>query len=299
VINGAPTDRIQVTGGAGQDIASIPGTAGNDTVAVTANGTDVAVQGLSGVMFVNLTAVERLDVDLGDGGDSFSAVGNLAILIALDVDGGDGNDTLLGGNGADTIAGGPGTDFLDGNQGRDALAGGDGDDTVQWDPGDGSDTVTGGAGIDRLVFNASNAGELVDMVQAAGHVRLTRNIGTVGLDLVEIDAIDLRMLAGNDSVTIGDLTGSDVREVGVDLGAFGGVMDTVADAVTVRGTSVADTITVADQGSDVVVQGLPATVRIAHADATLDGLTVDGLEGEDQISATPGAQSLILLSVLP
>jgi hypothetical protein len=44
---------------------------------------------------------------------------------------------------------------------------------------------------------------------------------------------------------------------------------------------------------------LPANIRVAHADPTLDRLTVHGLEGNDEITATPGAASLVLLNLQP
>jgi hypothetical protein len=66
-----------------------------------------------------------------------------------------------------------------------------------------------------------------------------------------------------------------------------------------RGDPGDDTIAVIDHGSTVVVQGLAATVWIAHADPTLDHPTVNGLDGNDTITATPAAQALILPNLLP
>jgi hypothetical protein len=56
---------------------------------------------------------------------------------------------------------------------------------------------------------------------------------------------------------------------------------------------------VVNGGPAVVVQGLTATVRIARAEPTLDRLTVNGLEGNDTITATPAAHALILLDLAP
>ena len=221
-INGSPNDRIHVSGTTGSDVVKLAGTAGADTVNAVADGTDVAVFGATAAMHLRLTAVAVLDLDLGAGADSFSAVGNLAPLVSLDVDGGDGDDTLLGGNGADVLAGGAGNDFLDGNQGADTLSGGDGNDTFQWDPGDTSDVVTGGVGADRLTFNGSGASERLEMSAAgAGHVRLTRDVAAVVIDLDDVETVDLRAFAGTDTITVNELTGTDVTAVGTDLGAAG------------------------------------------------------------------------------
>ncbi|MDQ4069807.1 MAG: hypothetical protein M3203_10120 [Actinomycetota bacterium] len=300
ILNGSPTDRIQVTGTTASDVVKVAGTAGADTVGALANGTDVAVVGATPGLYLNLTGIDVLDVDLAGGNDSFSATGNLADLIHLDVDGGDGDDTLLGGNGGDTLRGGAGDDLVDGNQGRDTVTLGDGSDVFRWDPGDASDVVDGGTGADRLQFNGSGASEHFDLsAAAAGRVRLTRDVAGVVTDLDDVEVVDLRAFGGTDTITVNDLAGTDVTEVRTDLAAAGGGDDGQVDSVVVNGTAGDDTITVADAGSDVVVQGLGATVRISHAGPTSDRLTVNGLAGNDDITATPGAEALIVLDLVP
>jgi Ca2+-binding RTX toxin-like protein len=300
VLNGSVSDRIHITGSSASDVVSVAGTANADTVAAVADGTDVVVQGATPGVHVRLTGVERLNIDLAAGDDHFSAVGNLAALVALDIDGGDDKDAILGGNGADVLTGGPGDDFVDGNQGTDTVALGDGADAFQWDPGDGNDTILGGSGADKLVFNGSSANEVYDVSAVADHVRLFRNVGSVVMDLDEIEAIDLRPLGGTDTVAVNNLSGTDLTEIHTDLAAFGGTAaDGVIDEVIVNGTESDDAIAVVDDSSVVVVQGLVATVRIAHADPILDRLTVNGLEGNDAITATPGASALILLNLQP
>jgi Ca2+-binding RTX toxin-like protein len=300
VLNGAATDRIHVSANTTTDVVKVAGTAGADTVQVVADGTDVAVFGATPGVHVRLTGIAVADIDLGAGADSFSAVGNLAALVSLDVDGGDGDDTLLGGNGADVLAGGLGHDFLDGNQGTDTLAGGDGNDVFQWDPGDTSDIVNGGAGADRLAFNGSGANERLELSAAtAGHVRLTRDVAGIVLDLDDVETVELRTVAGTDTITVNDLAGTDLTAVRTDLAAVGGVDDAAADTVVVNGTAGDDTVTVGADGSDVVVQGLAATVRIAGAGPTTDRLTVNGLAGNDSVTATPAAGALILLDLVP
>jgi Ca2+-binding RTX toxin-like protein len=299
VSNGAGLDDIHVTGGGPADVVSVAGTAGADAVHVVAAGTDVVVDYIPGLL-VRLTTVQRLDMDLLGGDDTSTAVGNLAALISLDVDGGEGNDTLLGGNGADTLAGGPGDDFVDGNQGIDTIALGEGNDVIQWDPGDSNDTVVGGGGVDRLVFNGSNGAErLAVSAVAGGHAQLTRDLGNIVMDLDDVEVLDLRAFANTDTVTVNDLTGTDVSQVLVDLAAFGGGDDGSVDSVIVNGTAGDDTVAVNADGSAVVVQGLHATVRITGASPTADSLTVKGLEGNDEITATPEANSKIIVNLVP
>jgi Ca2+-binding RTX toxin-like protein len=300
VLNGAGSDQIHVVGAGLADAVTVLGTDAADTIGAYPDGTDVAVAGAGAGMPLRLTGVDLLHVDLAAGNDAFSAVGNLAALISLDVAGGEGDDTLLGGNGADRLAGGPGDDYLDGNQGADSVDAGDGADVVDWDPGDAGDTITGGVGADRLVFNGSNVGESIALAADGSRVRLTRDVGLVGLDLGGVETVDLRTGGGADTVTVHDLAGAGLTDVQADLAAIGGTAtDVAADHVVVDGTVADDAIGVVDEGSAVVVAGLAAIVRLTHADATLDTLTVNGLDGTDSITATPGAAALILLDLVP
>jgi hypothetical protein len=239
----------------------------------------------------------------GAAGDDILAASHLHGVFtdteATTLDGGDGTDRLTGSFGPERLSGGRGDDFLDGNQGADTVDGGDGADVVQWDPGDGSDVITGGTGIDRLAFNASNASDVLDVSANAGRVRLTRNIGTITLDLDDIETADLRLLGGNDVLTVGDLTGTDLSDVRADLGSSTGAPDALTDDVVVDGTGGDDAISVVDEGQAVRVDGLSATVRVTKTDPTLDRLTVRGLAGDDSITATPGAHALMLLDLLP
>ena len=114
----------------------------------------------------------------------FSAAGNgLAALIQLTVDGGAGNDTITGGDGDDRLLGGDGNDVIDGNQGNDVALLGAGDDVFRRDPGDGSDTVDGQAGNDTMLFNGANNNEKIDITANHGHVRFTRDVGNITMDL--------------------------------------------------------------------------------------------------------------------
>jgi hypothetical protein len=52
----------------------------------------------------------------------------------------------------------------------------------------------------------------------------------------------------------------------------------------------------ADNGA-VTATGLHPTVRVSGADTTLDQLTVYGMRGDDSVSASPDAASLIQLAL--
>ena len=298
VVNAGGGDSFHVIGATADDSVTIAGTSAVDTINATSDGPDAVFQGGTGNVLVRLTAVDRVTVNLGGGDDHFTGVGNLAPLTTITVNGDGGADTLLGGNGADTLNGGAGADVIDGNIGADIVDGGGGADVFQWDPGDGSDTIVGGPGNDRLTFNGSNIGEVIDVSNVAGHVQLTRNVAAIVMDLDEIEGLTVNTLAGADTVTVHDLTGTDLTQASIDLGALG-VADGVPDTVIVNGTDGDDHVAVTDDGADVVVAGLSTSVRVSHADAASDQLLVNGLLGNDTITATPGAGSLVILSLVP
>ncbi len=156
----------------------------------------------------------------------------------------------------------------------------------QWDPGDGSDVVEGQAGTDTMLFNGSNTSENFDILANGGRALFLRNVGNITMDLDDVETIRLNALGGNDNTVIGDLTGTDVTKVAIDLAAAigGKTGDGALDSVTVNATNAGDTVTIALVGKQIVVDGLSAQVTIAHADAT-DRLVVNGLGGDDLIDA--------------
>ena len=115
------------------------------------------------------------------------------------------------------LIGGDGNDIVTGGRGNDMALLGDGNDTFIWNPGDGSDTVEGQAGTDTLVFNGSNVNENIDISANGGRVRLFRDVGNVIMDLNGVEHIQLNALGGADTITVNDLTGTDVTQVAIDL----------------------------------------------------------------------------------
>ena len=105
----------------------------------------------------------------------------------------------------------------------------------QWDPGDGSDTVEGQDGTDTMLFNGSDGDEIFEASANGERVRFTRNLGNIVMDLNDVEGIDLNALGGADTVTVNDLTGTDVTEVNVNLaGGRRTAGDGAADTVIVE-----------------------------------------------------------------
>jgi len=276
-------------GGAGIDTTEVNGGNGTEVFTLTANGTRTRFDRLDPAPFsLDMGTMEKIVVRMNGGDDSFSATGNLAALIGVTVDGGTGNDTILGSNGADMLLGGDGNDLIDGQQGNDTAMLGAGDDVFQWDPGDGSDTVEGQDGIDRLLFNGSAIGEIMSLSANGGRALLTRNVGSIVMDLNDVEKVDIKALGGVDNITVNNLAGTDVNTFNIDLaGTIGGVTgDGAADTVVANGTSGNDIIDLFGAGTSLTVVGLPTQINVTNAEAANDTMVINGLGGNDGITAT-------------
>ena len=246
------------------------------------------------------TRITNIAVNGGAGDDSVridESNGAFTDSIPTTIDGGDGNDTIAGGTGNETLFGGDGNDTIDGNGGTDVAFLGAGDDTFVWDPGDGSDTVEGQDGVDTMLFNGANANERVALSANGNRLLFLRSPANIAMDTIGVETVDFNALGGADIVSVGDLTGTDVKAVNVDLaGTLGGTTaDGATDRISVDGTAGADRISVNGDTSSVTASGLSSTVTVQHQDPS-DLLDVEGLGGDDDISAAPlAAQAIALL----
>lgn len=270
------------------DVVIVHGSNGDDIVDVFGSGTSYSVVGLPTLVTVRSSAGadDSLVINALGGNDGITAATVPAGIVQLTVDGGAGNDTLLGSQGADVFLGGAGDDFIDGQQGNDLALMGAGNDVFQWDPGDGSDTLEGQEGIDSLLFLGSNASEHIDAVANGGRILFLRNVGNVTLDLDDIEQVDLRALGGSDAISVGDLSGTDLTRIGIDLRGPSGGGDGQADTVTVNATQGADTFGAAGDAGGVTVFGLHARIDLFHQEHAQDRLTLNGLGGNDVLDAT-------------
>ena len=111
-----------------------------------------------------------------------------------------GNDTITGAGGADTITMLGGTDLS------------------LWSLGDSSDVVEGGTGIDTARFSSTN-GFFNVSASGSGKVFVAAGVGGTAeiVTLNDVEYLDLQASAFYNTVTVGDLSGSDVTKVTVDF----------------------------------------------------------------------------------
>jgi hypothetical protein len=248
--------------------------------------------------------VSAIKVQGGDGNDSLridDANGAFTNTIPTTISGGDGNDSLQGGQTQiaaenETFIGGDGVDLVDGGKGNDTAYLGDGNDTFRWDNGEGSDVVEGQDGTDTLLFNGAAVAENVTLSANGGRLTFFRVQGNVTMDTNDVEIVDDNAIGGADTVTVNDLTGTDVTQTNIDLaGAFGGTApDGALDSVVVNGTNGDDNIAVNGNGSGADVTGLATAVSVKHADPT-DSLSVNTLAGTDNVTTNGVAGAIQVL----
>jgi Ca2+-binding RTX toxin-like protein len=267
------------TGDRQGDTVIVNGTAAADTVTVSGSGSSAFVTGLSAR--VNIThsdgTGDNLHVNTLAGNDTINAARLNAGVISLTIDSGDGDDLSTGSAGNDTIVGG---------RGNDRAFMGAGKDTFVWNPGDGSDTVDGQSGADTLQFNGANLDEKIDLSANGSRLHMTRDVGGVTMDVDGVEQVNIDALGGADTLTVNDLSQTDVTNVNIDLGATpDGRGDGQADTVIINGTAGHDAIQVASDATGISATGLAAQVNISGADPATDHLKINALGGHDTITA--------------
>ncbi len=151
------------------------------------------------------------NVSIGTG----TATGTASISNIENATGGSGNDSLVGNSAANILNGMAGNDVLVGGPGADSFLGGANNDTMTWNPGDGSDVMDGQADIDTVQLNGGNASENFAITPNGTRVSFARTSpGPFNLDVGTTEVLRLNANGGDDTVSLGDLTGvADVTTV--------------------------------------------------------------------------------------
>jgi Ca2+-binding RTX toxin-like protein len=192
---------------------------------------------------------------------------------------------LIGGPGADILIGGSGDDEADGSDGDDVALLGDGDDTYVWRANGGLDTVEGEGGFDTLRLEGHSGDESVAVFANLGRVLVYDGSNPTN-DADEVETIEYVARNGADSISIGDMSGTDLAQVRVDLSGNAGGGDASPDTVTWSGTNGNDVFGAVGDAAGVFVFGLQASGDVANAEIGLDRLVLNALQGHDVVDAS-------------
>ncbi|MDX2197794.1 MAG: calcium-binding protein [Phycisphaerae bacterium] len=273
------------------DSVTVSATESAETFGATGDAGGVSVFGLAATVrvFFADVASDRLTLNALGGDDVVDASSMETGGIPLTINGGLGNDVMLGGAAAD---------FFNGGDGADVALMGAGDDTFVWNPGDDNDTLEGQGGFDTMLFNGANVSELITIFANGGRAVFTRNVANVIMDMNDVESIDFTARGGADSITVQDLSGTDVTEINANLEATpgAGVGDGQADNIIVTGTSGDDVATLAGDSSGTSVFGLAAQINITGTEAANDRVTINTLAGDDVVEASGLAAGAIQLT---
>ncbi len=255
-----PEIETAVALGDAADVVALVGQAGNDSIAMGANGLSLNSDGDVDITFAPLPAAIEIR---GGGGVNFltgrggwgaglSYVGNVALI------GGDLGDELNGGSGDDVLSGGAGNDTLNGNAGDDRLEGDTGDDKLSG--GEGKDFMVGGAGADQFVGGFGN-----DFLNAFDGDADTQINGGPDVDLAFYDP----GLDPTPSASEGTVPGPPVESC---------EYDATAHSVTARLEPGTDATLKVSAGGQILFGAVPAPCGAATS-ANTDSVQVNGAAG--------------------
>ena len=131
------------------------------------------------------------------------------------------------------------------------------------------------AGFDTLDFSGGNIGETITIsANGSGAVQPS---ATATSDLNGVERIEFEAQGQSaDNITINDLTGTDVKQVAIDLGGGAGDGDGQADTVSHQRAANGQAITVTDNNGVITVSGLASTVTISNFEEGTDQLFING-----------------------
>ena len=140
-----------------------------------------------------------------------------------------------------------------------------------------------------MQFNGANVNEQMAVSANGRRVRFVRDVANITMDMNGIEELNVRALGGADTLTVNDLSHTDLTSVNEDVGDSDGA----ADTVIVNGTAHADHVQVGTANNDVLVSGLHTDVAVRGSEAANDHLQINTLDGKDKVSVAPEVNQLI------
>jgi Ca2+-binding RTX toxin-like protein len=105
------------------------------------------------------------------------------------------------------------------------------------------------------------------------------------MDLNDVESVDFDALGGADTITINDMSGTDVTEVNINLGVAAGGGDGQIDTIIINATNGDDVVLVTGENGMLSVLGLDTQVNILNFEAH-DRLIINTLGGDDVIEGS-------------
>ncbi|ELS00577.1 putative calcium-binding protein [Xenococcus sp. PCC 7305] len=184
------------------------------------------------------------------------------------------DQSILGTDNDDTLLGGVGNDTIVGNRGNDLKIGGEGNDLLIWNNGDGSDIMEGDAGYDTTQVNgAVDNGDNFELRANGDRAEFERlNLGNFVLDVDNVEQFEINGGGGDDTLTVKDLTGTDVQKVFFNGGEGNDFLDASLSNVEI--------IANGEAGND-FLSGSSVPAIIDNLDGGIGDDTIIGNRGDD------------------
>ena len=143
-----------------------------------------------------------------------------------------------------------------------------------------------------MAFNGANGDEQMSLSANGQSAVFLRTQGNIRMDLDGVERLDLATFGGADTVTIDDLSGTEVTTAEIDLAATTGAADAQDDTVQVNGSGLADRVDVTANGGTVEVAGLAAQTSVTGGDPT-DGSASTRSAATTSVTVADGARALL------
>jgi hypothetical protein len=185
---------------------------------------------------------------------------------------------------------------------RIVVRGGGGRDTLGISERNGSffraerTNLDGGRGTDRLVWRGSRGADSITLSRNRRRLRIARSATSAAKFTVAargLERVTIAPLGGQDTVTLGDLTGTGVANASVELGS-GRRGDGAPDTVFAGATAGPDALSMTGTGTGRVLTGVPWAITASNVEADSDRFIALGRGGADTLTlaGTDGADSV-------
>ena len=298
VINfGAGNDTLTTTAVAMDNVTTLAGGAGTDTLALLTGGTATFV--------TTVTGFETVSFSTAAGNYALTVVNEgVAAAATQTINGSNLTGTLLWNGAAEadgkfSITGGSGADSLTGGTLVDTISGGAGDDVITG--GSGADALAGGIGADTFVYasvaqsNGTNTDTITDFVTTSDKLQVTLNYGSLtnALDIkaerastgVAGTTLAQDALSGQRGQYIYDTTGSALY---INFNADN-LLTTADYKIGINAASTAINSIAVNDINFVITGGTNADVIVAGGGAD----TITGASGADAITGGAGADVFV------